>query len=125
METLRDLLEEIVAEAERKVTEELSGPGGPLKALFYNLLMPLVLNFQTETENYHFIFQRGGSISLRPGLHGCPDVTVRGEHAELLYLLRNRDKARFVQDERSDKIRIVPCSFKGSQAVMKLRDIFL
>ncbi|MBN1455479.1 MAG: hypothetical protein JW945_04430 [Methanomicrobia archaeon] len=125
METLQGLLDEIVAEAERKVEKELSGPGGTIKALFYNLLMPLVLNFQTEIESYHFIFLRGGSILLQPGLHKDPDVIVRGEHAELLYLLRNRDAARFKHDERTEKIRITPCSFKGSQAVMKLRDLFL
>jgi len=125
METLQGLLEEIVAEAERKVKKELSGPGGPIKALFYNLLMPMVLNFQTETECYHFLFLRGGSISLQLGLHEYPDVIFRGEHAELLYLLRNRDAARFKHDEQTEKIQIIPCSFKGRQAVMKLRDFFL
>ncbi|HDS45542.1 MAG TPA: hypothetical protein ENN68_05550 [Methanomicrobia archaeon] len=125
METLRGLLDEIVVEAERKVEQELSGPAGAIKALFYNLLMPLVLNFQTETECYHFHFLRGGSISLQPGLHEDPDVIVRGEHAEILYLLRNRDAARFKHDEQTGKIRIIPRSFRGSQAVMKLRDLFL
>lgn len=125
MEELYNVLKEIGIEAENKVKRELSGPTGRIKALFYNVITPAVLNFQTERESYHFIFQKGGSVSLRRGLHKCPDVNVSGEHAELLYLLQNRDKKRFEIDERRRKIKVIPRSFKGRQAVMKLRELFL
>jgi hypothetical protein len=125
MEELYTVLKEIGSEAEKKVKRELSGPTGRIKALFYNVIMPAVLNFQTERESYHFIFHRGGSISLRRGLHTSPDVKVSGEHAELLYLLQNRDKKRFEIDERRRRIKVIPCSLKGRQAVMKLRELFL
>ena len=125
MEDLYNVLKEIGCEAERKLKEELSGPTGRLKALFYNLITPMVLNFQTEREHYHFIFHKGGSISLHPGLHMNPDVNVSGEHAELLYLLQNRDKKRFEVDERASKVKIIPRSLKGMQAVTKLRELFL
>ena len=125
MEELYTVLKEIGIEAENKVKRELSGPTGRIKTLFYNVITPAVLNFQTERESYHFIFQKGGSVSLRRGLHTSPDVNVSGEHAELLYLLQNRDKKRFEIDERRRKIKVIPCSFKGWQAVMKLRELFL
>ena len=104
MDELYDVLKEIGSEAENKVKGELSGPTGWIKVLFYNVITPVVLNFQTEREGYHFIFQKGGSVSLCRGLHTSPDVNVLGEHAELLYLLQNRDKKRFEMDERRRKI---------------------
>ena len=73
----------------------------------------------------NFIFQKGGSVSLRRGLHNNPDVKVSGEHAELLYLFQNRDKERFKLDERTRKISIIPRTFKGRQVITKLRELFL
>ncbi|MBE0516744.1 MAG: hypothetical protein IBX41_05065 [Methanophagales archaeon] len=125
MEELYTVLNEIGSEAEKKVKRELLGHTGRIKALFYNLITPMVLNFQTERESYHFIFHKGGSVSLRRGLHNCPDVNVSGEHAELLYLLQNRDTRRFEIDERRRRIKVIPRSLKGRQAVMKLRELFL
>lgn len=125
MESLYDVLKEIGVETESKVKRELSGPSGAIKTLFYNLITPLVLDFQTEEECYHFIIQKGGSVSLRRGLHSNPDVKVSGEHAELLYLFQNRDKERFTLAERTRKITIIPRTFKGRQVIMKLRDLFL
>ena len=125
MEDLYNVLKEIGTEAETKARGELSDPPGSLKALLYNMLMPLVLNFQTEEESYHFIFQKGGSVSLYRGLHNSPDVNVSGEHAELLFLLQTRDKKRFEIDERTGKIKIGTFTFKGRQGVTKLRELFL
>ena len=62
---------------------------------------------------------------MHQGLHTNPDVNVSGEHAELLYLLQNRDKKRFEMDERARKVKIIPRSLKGMQAVTKLRELFL
>jgi len=125
MEDLYNVLKEIGTEAESKVKGELSDPPGSIKALLYNMLMPLVLNFQTEEESYHFIFQKGGSVSLYRGLHNSSDVKVSGEHAELLFLLQTRDKKRFEMDERTGKITIITFTFKGRQGVTKLRELFL
>jgi len=125
MEDLYNVLKEIGTEAESKVKGELSDPPGSIKALLYNMLMPLVLNFQTEEGNYHFIFQKGGSVSLYGGLHNSPDVKVSGEHTELLFLLQTRDKKRFEMDERTEKITISTFTFKGRQGVTKLRELFL
>ena len=123
---LYNVLKEIGTEAESKVKGELSDPPGSIKALLYNMLMPLVLNFQTdEEESYHFIFQKGGSVYLYSGLHNSPDVKVSGEHAELLFLLQTRDKKRFEMDERTGKITISTFTFKGRQGVTKLRELFL
>lgn len=125
MEDLYNVLKEIGTEAESKVKGELSDPPGSIKALLYNMLMPLVLNFQTEEESYHFIFQKGGSVSLYRGLHNSSDVKISGEHAELLFLLQTRDKKRFEMDERTGKITIITFTFKGRQGVTKLRELFL
>lgn len=125
MEDLYNVLKGIGLEAESKIKVELSCPSGRIKALLYDMFMPLALNFQTEEERHHFIFQKGGSISLYRELHNCPDVEVSGEHAELLFLLQARDKERFEMDERARRIEISACTFKGRQAVMKLRGLFL
>jgi hypothetical protein len=125
MEDLYSVLKEIGTESESKVKGELSDPPESIKAFLYNMLMPLVLNFQTEEESYHFIFQKGGSVYLYRGLHNSPDVKVSGEHAELLFLLQTQDKKRFEIDERTGKIKISTFTFKGRQGVTKLRELFL
>ena len=125
MGALYAALKEIGTEAERKVKSELSGPAGPIKTLFYNLITPLVLNFETDEESYHFLFQKGGSVALRTGSHTTPDVTVQGDHAELLYLLQNHDTERFRMAERTRKLTITARTFTGRQAVAKLRELFL
>ncbi|MBN1762018.1 MAG: hypothetical protein JW878_02905 [Methanomicrobia archaeon] len=125
MDALYNALKEIGTEAECKVKEELSGSSGPIKLLFYNLITPLVLNFETERERYHFIFQKGGAVSVCQELHNNPDVIVSGAHAELLYLLLNRDKERFKIAEQTRKVTINTPTFKGRQTVTKLRELFL
>lgn len=125
METLYNLLTEIGREAERRLKLELSGPGGPLKTFFYKQITPLVLNFETEQECYHFVFETRGAVCLYRGLHANPDVNFSGEYAELIYLFQNRDAKRFEQDEKTHKFKIVSHSFKGRQAVRKLREFFL
>jgi len=125
METLYNLLTEIGQEAESRLKLELSGPGGSLKTFFYNQITPLVLNFETEQERYHFVFETRGAVCLYRGLHTNPDVTVLGEHAELIYLFQNRDAKRFEQDEKTRKLKVVSHSFKGRQTVNKLRGLFL
>ncbi|HUV02944.1 MAG TPA: hypothetical protein VMW67_05835 [Desulfobacteria bacterium] len=125
MDALYNALKEIGTEEERKVKAELSGSSGPIKILFYNLITPLVLNFETERERYHFIFQKGGSVSVCRGLHNNPDVIVSGAHAELLYLLQSHDKERFKIDEQTRKVKIRTRTFKGRQTVTKLRELFL
>jgi hypothetical protein len=125
MDALYSALKEIGTEAERKVKEELSGSSGPIKLLFYNLITPLILNFETERERYHFIFQKGGAVSVCQGLHNNPDVIVSGARAELLYLLQNHDKERFKIDEQTRKVKIRTRTFKGRQTVTKLRELFL
>jgi len=125
METLHNLLTEIGREAERRLKFELSGPGGPLKTFFYNQITPLVLNFETDQECYHFVFQAGGAVCLYRGLHANPDVAVLGEHAELIYLFQSRDAKQFELAEKTRKLRIVSHTFKGRQAVNKLRGLFL
>jgi hypothetical protein len=122
---LDGLLEEIGNKVENKVLLELSGLLGIIKAVFYNMLMPLVLNVKTERESHHFIFQTGGSVSLYKGLHNNADVEISGEHEEILYLLKTRDKDRFVTDEQTGKITVVSHTRKGRQAVMILRAMFL
>jgi hypothetical protein len=125
MGTLYALLREIGTEAENNARRELSGSQRSMKALLYNMLMPMVLNFQTEDESYHFIFQKGGSVALQRGLHDRPDVKVTGEHAELIRLLQNKDKTGFEVAERTRKIKIFAPTYKGRLAVMKLRELFL
>lgn len=123
MGELHDLLQSIRDEAERKIKNELSGLTGLVKAPIYNMFMPLVVNIQTENEECHFIFQKGGSVFLYQESHHNPDITVSGEHAGLMYILRTREKNRFIADEKAGKIKIIPHTPKGSQAVTKIREI--
>ncbi|MBN1455580.1 MAG: hypothetical protein JW945_04965, partial [Methanomicrobia archaeon] len=76
-------------------------------------------------ECYHFIFQKDGSVVLCPGLHSKPDVNLTGAYDEVLHLLQTRDKKLFELDQRIGKITITTPTFKGREAVIKLREMFL
>ena len=125
MDALYALLREIGTEAEKNAKRDLSGSPQSLKALLYNMAMPVILNFRTEEESYHFIFQKGGSVSLHCGVHAHPDVNVSAERLELIRILQNRDKEGFTRAERTGRLKISEQSFKGKLAVMKLRELFL
>ncbi|GAI28198.1 unnamed protein product [marine sediment metagenome] len=124
MVELYNLLEKIRIEAERQIRRELSGLGGLIKAPIYNTFMPLIVNVQSERESYHFIFQRGRAVSLYDGSHKNPDVTISGNHTELIYLLQRKDRNRFIMDEKTGKIEIISHTSKGTKAIAKIREMF-
>lgn len=124
MVELYNLLEKTRVEAEKRIRRELSGFSGLIKAPIYNTFLPLIVNVQSERESYHFIFKRGGTVSLYNGSHNNPDVTISGEHIELIYLLQGKDKNRFTLDERTGKIKIISHTSKGPQAIAKIREMF-
>ena len=120
-------LKELGIEAERKGKIEMSGDAKSrkIKTLMYRVMMPIVFNIQTEKECYHFIFQKDASVVLCQGLHPKPDVKLSGTYDEVLHLLQSRDKKLFEMDQRTGKITITTPTFKGREAVIKLREMFL
>ena len=119
------LLKQLGIEAEEKGKQELEGPVKSIKTAIYKLLAPIVFNIQTETECYHYVFQKDGSVTFCTGLHDKPDVKLISPYDEVLYLLQTRDKERFDMAQRTRIIRIVTNTFQGSLAVTKLREMFL
>jgi len=113
-------------EAERKGKAEMSGEtkSGKIKTLMYRVMTPIVFSIQTEKECYHFIFQKDGSVVLCPGLHPKPDVNLTGAYDAVIHLLQSRDKELFEMDQRTGKITITTPTFKGREAVIKLREMF-
>ncbi len=120
-----ELLKELGIDAENKAKEELSGHSKKMKTTLFKILTPVVFNIQTEEDEYHFVFNKDASVSRYHGLHSKPDVKFSSTHAELLYLLETRDNKRFKLAEKTRKVKIVTKNFRGKEAVMKLRELFL
>ena len=120
-------LKELGIEAEHKGKAEMCGntKSAKIKTLMYRVMTPIVFNIQTEKECYHFIFQKDGSVVLCSGLHPKPDVTLNGAYDDVVHLLRSRDRELFEKDQRTGKIMITTPTFKGREAVTKLREMFL
>ncbi|HDS46208.1 MAG TPA: hypothetical protein ENN68_09040 [Methanomicrobia archaeon] len=119
-------LRELGIEAERKGRAEMRGDSksAKIKTLLYRAMTPIFFNIQTEKECYHFIFQKDGSVVLSPGLHPKPDINLTGAYDEVIHLLQTRDKKLFELVQRTGKITITTPTFKGREAVVKLREMF-
>ena len=119
-------LRELGIEAERKGKAEMSvdTKSGKIKTLMYRAMTPIFFNIQTEKECYHFIFQKDGSVVLCPGLHPKPDINLKGAHDEVIHLLQTRDRKLLEKDQRTGNITITTPTFKGREAVTKLREMF-
>ena len=106
------------------IKEELSKLG-EIKTLIRGILMPLTIRIESEDKNYHLMVDGGGAVSLFSGLCGHPDITIFGKLDELAYLMRTRDKNKFISDSKAGNLRVSPHTFKGLLAVAKLMETFL
>ena len=120
---LASFLEPLRAEAESKIKEELSGPLNLGKRFLYDAIMPLRVNISADSQECCLDFLSEGNIRLNCALAVSPDVTVKGELETIRTLMIRRSTRMFEEAERNGEISITSHTWKGQQAVQKVREL--
>jgi hypothetical protein len=120
---LATILEPLRAEAERKIKEEISGPQNMGRRFLYDTVMPIHLNVTGGSQEYNLEFLAGGSVQLHTGLAPNPDVSVQGDLATLTNVILKRSRHLFDEAERSGRIIATSHSWKGQQAMKRVKDL--
>jgi hypothetical protein len=120
---LVSLLSSLRAEVETRIREEISGPLNAGKRFIYDAVMPLRLNITGDSQKYSLEFLPGGLVQLHVGLASNPDVSVRGDSATLSGVILQRSKEAFEEAERNGKIVAISHTWKGEQAMRKVREL--
>ena len=119
------LLEPLRVQAERRIKEEISGPSNFGKRFLYDTVMPLYLNITGGSQECNLEFLAGGDVQLHVGLVPSPDVTVRGDLASLRSVVLQRSSRVFEEAERSGKVVVIGHTWKGQQAMRKVRELLM
>jgi hypothetical protein len=110
-------------QAENTIKQEISGPTNFGKRFIYDTVMPLYLNITGDSQECNLEFLAGGNVQLHTGLAWSPDVTVKGDLASLRDVILQRSSRLFEEAERSKRIAVTCHSWKGQQAMQKVREL--
>lgn len=120
---LASLLEPLRTLAETRIKQELSGPLNLGKRFLYDSIMPLHVNITADSQECCLEFLQGGNILLHPSSLSGPDVTVKGDFETLRNALIQRSSSVFEEAERNGKISVAGHTWKGQQAMEKVREL--
>jgi hypothetical protein len=120
---LVSLLSSLRAEVESRIRKEISGPLNAGKRFIYDAVMPIRLNIIGDSQKCSLEFLPGGFVQLHVDLASNPDVSVRGDSASLARVILQRSKQVFEEAERNGKIVAISHTWKGEQAIRKVREL--
>jgi len=120
---LFSLLASLREEAESKIKEEISGPLNVGKRFLYDAVTPIHLNITGDSQECNLEFLPGGNVKLNSGLAFSPDVSLKGDLSSLSEVIVQRSSRLFEEAEQSGKIVIISHSWKGEQAVQRIREL--
>jgi hypothetical protein len=110
-------------QAENRIKQEILGPSNIGKRFLYDSVMPLHLNVTGDSQECNLGFLAGGNVQLHIGLALNPDVTVKGDLASLRDVIFQRSSRLFEEAERGKRIVVIGHSWKGQQAVERIREL--
>jgi hypothetical protein len=110
-------------QAENAIKQEISGPTNFGKRFIYDTVMPLYLNITGDSQECNLGFLAGGNVQLHKGLASSPDVTVKGDLESLTDVILQRSSRLFEEAERSKRVVVTCHSWKGQQAMQKVREL--
>jgi hypothetical protein len=118
------LLSELRNEVQDRIKGEISGSQNAGKRFLYDMITPIRLNIRADSQEYHLEFLPGGQVQLHNHLASNPDVTVKGELESLRDSILQRSSRVFEEAERSGRIAVTSQSWKGQQAMQKVKELF-
>ena len=123
MADLSATLSQLRAEIENRIREELSGPSNVGKRILFDMVTPIYLNMIGDSQECNLEFLAGGSVQLRTGSSSNPDVTVKGDLASFRDAVLQRSSRAFIEGERDGRIVVTGHTWKGQQAIKKVREL--
>jgi len=85
--------------------------------------MPIHLNITGDSQECNLEFLPGGNVKLNSGLASNPDVSLKGDLSSLSEVIVQRSSRLFEEAEQSGKIVITSHSWKGEQAIQRVREL--
>jgi hypothetical protein len=120
---LSSILASLREEAESKIKGEISGPLNVGKRFLYDAVMPIHLNITGDSQECNLEFLPGGNVRLNSGLVSNPDVSLKAALPSLSDVIVQRSSRLFEEAEQSGKIVITSHSWKGEQAIQRVREL--
>ncbi len=121
METqFKEFVEKFRAEIEKTIKSEVSTLGSIQRSIMQSF-MPLYINLNTNAGNACFVIQKSFDVTVE-NPSNSPDVTVEGDFNTLQSLFASRNPNDLRKAEQEGKVRISSFSFKGQQAVSRIKD---
>ena len=120
---LTTILLQLRAEIESRIREEISGPLNAGKRFLYDAVMPIRLNIIGDSQECNLEFLPRGNVQLHTGLASNPDVTVKGDLASLRNAILKHSALVFEEAEQSGRIVVISHTWKGEQAMRKVREL--
>jgi hypothetical protein len=123
MADFSEILSQLRGEIESRLREEFSGPSNAGKRILYDMATPIYLNTVGDSQEFNLEFLAGGSVQLHTGLSPNPDVTVKGDLASLSDAVLQRSSQAFQEAEQKGRIVVTGHTWKGQQAMKKVREL--
>jgi len=120
---LISLLSSLRAQIESGIRKELSGPLNAGKRFIYDSITPIHLNIIGDSQECNLEFLAGGNVQLHTGLDSNADVTVKGDLASLRDAILQKSRRVFEEAESSGRIVVTSHSWKGEQAMQRVREL--
>lgn len=120
---LVSLLSSLRPQIENGIRKELSGPLNVGKRFIYDSITPIHLNIVGDSQECNLEFLAGGEVQLHTGMDSDPDVTVKGDLPSLRKAILQKNSSVFEEAERTGKIVVTCHTWKGQQAMQKVRQL--
>jgi len=116
----KDFVERFRAEVEKTIKNEVSSMGSIQRSIMQSF-MPLYINLSTNIGKVCLVIQKSFDVTVESPSNS-PDVLVEGDFNTLQSLFATRNPNDLRKAEQEGKIKISSFSFKGQQAVNRIRD---
>jgi len=116
----KDFVERFRAEVEKTIKNEVSSMGSIQRSIMQSF-MPLYINLSTNMGKVCLVIQKSFDVTVESPSNS-PDVLVEGDFNTLQSLFTTRNPNDLRKAEQEGKIKISSFSFKGQQAVNRIRD---
>jgi len=116
----KDFLERFRAEVEKTIKNEVASMGMIQRSIMQSF-MPLYINLFTDAGKACLVIQKSFDVTIE-NPSNSPDVLVEGDFSVLKELFANRDSNSFKKAEQEGKIKLSSFSFKGQQALNRIRE---
>lgn len=119
----KDFVERFRAEVEKTIKSEVSSMGTIQRSIMQSF-MPLSINLFTDAGKTCLVIQKSFDVTVE-NPSSNPDLQIEGDFRTLVELFSNRNPQLLRKAEEEGKIKMKANSFKGQQALSRIRDYLM